>query len=270
MPVSRGVFTELLHYVHDRLGFRFTSANRQKLETKLRLMRLPDRWPDLEAFLLALTAGDQAAHDLLVKTITVNHTFFFREKAQLDALAAAARTHGNQNPSVWSAACSTGEEAYSIAILLLEQGLKNFRIVASDINPKVLHAVNQGIYHESRLEQVPRYLLLKYFLQEDDVHWKVIPDLRRYLAVKTVNLVDPVRFEPPFDYIVCRNVFIYFDEASRSQALATLRRNLKPGGLLFLGMTESLLDIPSGLERGSHASYRRTVSQDDRSDSWAK
>lgn len=257
MRVSRSVFTELLQYIHDRLGFRLTATNREKFETKLRLMHLPSRWTDLAAFHQALEQGDPDAHDLLVKTITVNHTYFFREREQLDALLSKVLSQKMEGFSIWSAACSTGEEAYSLVILLLEAGVQNFRIVASDINPKVLHSVNQGLYHESRLESLPRRLLLRYFSREDDQHWRVIPELRQHLAVKAINLMEPVRFNPLFDFIFCRNVFIYFDEAARNLALDTLGANLKPGGVLFLGMTEALLEIPRGFEKGDRASYFR-------------
>jgi chemotaxis protein methyltransferase CheR len=250
---------DLMVYIHDRLGFRFTLANKAKFETKLRNMQLPAHWPDLGAFRQALLAGDRDAHELLVRTITVNHTFFFREPEQFKAMAAVIKARRMSDPLIWCAASSTGEEAYSIVIHLLEEGISQFRVVASDINPKVLHAMNRGVFHTNRLEHVSRVLLLKYFTRDDDLHWRIKPELRRYVALKRVNLQDAPRFIHPFDFIFCRNVFIYFDEHTRNVALGAFRDNLKVGGLLYLGLTESLLEVPPGFAVEAYATYRRVA-----------
>ena len=257
--IRQRIFDDLLAYIHDRLGFRFTIANREKLETKLRVMNLPEQWPDLESFHAALLSGNGEAHDLMVRTITVNHTFFFREKNQIEAAAARIRGQGIRQALIWCAASSTGEEAYSIVIQLLEQNVRDFRVVASDINPKVLHKMQQGIFHTGRLSHVSRYLLLKYFNKVDEYHWAVRPELRAYLAIKKINLVDTPRFIRPFDFIFCRNVFIYFDEFTRDRAIRTFHDNLKPGGYLYLGLTEALFEVPKGFLMETHATYRRVA-----------
>lgn len=257
--VRQHIFNDLLAYIHDHLGFRFTLANRVKLETKLRNMRLPEQWPDLASFHRDLLAGNLEAHDLLVRTITVNHTYFFRESTQIEAMAAYIRGQGIRQPRIWCAASSTGEEVYSIVIQLLEQGIQGFRVVASDINPKVLHKMNLGTFHVGRLEHVSRYLLHKYFLKEDEYNWRIHPDLRRYIAIKKINLVDRIGFLHPFDFIFCRNVFIYFDEQSRKRALDTLHDNLRIGGYLYLGLTEALVDVPNGFVMDAHSCYRRVA-----------
>jgi chemotaxis protein methyltransferase CheR len=256
---DRKVVEALLNYSHQNLGFRPSAHNRAKLETKLGALGLPDRWPHLEAFAADLEAGDTEARDLLVKTITVNHTFFFREPDQIEALAVSVRARGLSEPKIWSAASSTGEEAYSVAIHLLEKGISSFRLVASDVNPRVLAHLDHGVYGENRLEKVPRHLRLKYFTRTEGGDWHVLPDLRRRVAVKRVNLLDPIRFQQPFDYIFCRNVFIYFDEPSRRQVLGTLAANLKVGGTLYLGVTEALLEVPPQFVMESHATYRRVA-----------
>lgn len=259
--ISRYIFDDLLKYVHDRLGFRFTAGNRSKLETKLRNMRLPARWPDLKSFLDDLMAEDSEAHELLVRTITVNHTYFFREKEQIEYMVSIIKSQGMADPHIWSAASSTGEEAYSIAIHLLEKGITGSTIVASDVNSKVLHHMKHGIYHENRLDHLPRPIVQKYFSPLDNFQWKIRPELRGMVAIKKVNLVDRLRFIHSFDFIFCRNVFIYFDEASRAQVLDSLCANLKPGGYLFVGLTEALLNAPPSLAMEGHAIYRRRANQ---------
>ena len=264
MTSRKRIFDNLLDYVNDHLGFRPSTANREKLEVKLDDLRLLPRWLDLESFHRDFQAGDPDAKEALIKAITVNHTFFFREQHQLEDMISLVHSQGIEEPAVWCAASSTGEEAYSLAILLLENGVGDFRIVASDVNSRVLQLMNRGVYHDSRLEEVPRQLLMKYFTREDELHWRVVPKLREHLAIKRVNLAQEVRFDHPFDFIFCRNVFIYFDNATRKKALATLKDNLKVGGSLFLGLTEGLLDIPQGFEKSSQSGYRRLADDKNR------
>ena len=253
------VIARLLDYTHEHLGFRLSETSRAKMEAKLRNLILPSPWADLEAFHQALIAGDTAAGELLVKTLTVNHTYFFREPVQIEGMLNGIRANKIAQPLIWSAASSTGEEAYSIVIHLLEQGITRFRLVASDVNPKVLHHMNRGVYHEHHLGGLTKYHLTKYFIRQDENHWKIKPDLRDLVTIKKVNLITPVRFPEPFDFIFCRNVFIYFDDFSRNKVLENLRENLKVGGLLYVGLTEALLDVPPGFHMATHSAYRRTA-----------
>jgi len=255
--VKKQVFDALLAYIHDQLGFRFNASNREKLELKLRNIRLPEQWPDLEGFLQGLKAGDALAQDLLVRAITVNHTFFFREKPQIDYMLSVTKELKIQNPLIWSAASSTGEEAYSLALTLLSNGYRQFRIVASDVNAKVLRHMHQGLYHESRLENLSHAFLRTYFDKASEGYWHIKSYIRQYVAIKKVNLLSNLTFSNKYDFIFCRNVFIYFDEHSRNAALTTLRHNLKVGGYLFLGLTEALLEPPPGFAMVAHATYRR-------------
>jgi len=257
MASRQEVLRGLLEYVNERLGFRLSAANRGKLGVKLDTLHLRGRWPDLGAFRADLLAGGVEARETLVRAITVNHTYFFREQAQLDALVAEARLR--EGPTIWSAASSSGEEAYSLAILLLEAGLERFRIVASDINARVLDEMHRGVYAAPRLSGLPRHLRLKYFLREGEETWRVRPEIRRRLSVKRINLMEEPRFHRPFDFIVCRNVFIYFDDRTRAKVLASLLANLAPGGLLVLGLTEGLLTVPAELERVGQSIYRRVA-----------
>jgi chemotaxis protein methyltransferase CheR len=259
MASRERLLADILGYVHERLGFRLSAANRDKLEAKLAASKLLPKWPSLEAFGRDLLGGDPEAREALIQAMTVNHTFFFREPLQLEALVAAVKRSGPAAPAIWSAASSVGAEAYSIAIVLLEAGLQAFRIVASDVNPRVLHAMNLGVYHENRLEGISNYIRLKYFKRVDELHWRIAPELRTYVAIKRINLTETARFRRPFDFIFCRNVFIYFDAEARLAVLDTLAKNLKPGGQLFLGLTEGLLVPPPGLVRSGQSSYRRVA-----------
>jgi chemotaxis protein methyltransferase CheR len=206
-----------------------------------------------------LASGDRQCLEELADFVTTCHTFFFREPEHFRVLVSDIRKHRTERPLIWCAACSTGEEPYSAAITLLEEGITGFRIVASDVNRAVLESFNRGVYHESRLCRTDSAVREKYFTPEgDDGYLRIDPGLRKYISIKNLNLMDRVRFVRQFDYVFCRNVFMYFDGESRKTALAGLSANLKKGGLLFIGRAEVLLSEPDGLEKAGCSVYRRT------------
>lgn len=253
---EKAVLADLLAYVNREFGFRLDGSATAKITGKIKAMALPACWPDLAAFRSSLLAGDAAAHDLLVARLTVHHTFFFREADHFYFMQKEIQRRGMRQATVWSAAGSSGEEAYSIAISLLDIGLSDFKVLVSDVDAKVLHKVNQGIYDGQRLEGLNPLQLKRYF-RGGPGGWTVAPELRSHVVIKRINLMTPVRFQVGFDFIYCRNMFIYFDEASRLAAVDNLRENLKVGGVLFVGFTEAFLEVPRGFAKIDHAAYRR-------------
>lgn len=256
MPLSRDALDRFRAHIYNEFGIHHSAGKTDILRMKLEKLALA-RGIDLHSFLADLESGDPFARDALLDEITVGHTFFFREREHLDFLVADARSRGISNPTVWCAASSTGEEAYSIAIALKEAGFANFLIVASDVNPRALEAVNRGIYAEAKLQFMPRSLVPRYFTRLDETAMRVRRDLRPYLRIKRLNLRVPVRFERDFDYVFCRNVMIYFGEDSRRRVLENLSANLAKDGVLFVGHTEALLEVPSILTKAGPAAFRR-------------
>jgi chemotaxis protein methyltransferase CheR len=124
------------------------------------------------------------------------------------------------------------------------------------LNPTVLAAFNEGIYNHDCFRATPSHVQRRYFRKADRERMMPIPELRRMISIKRVNIMDEFAFPRPFDFIFCRNMLIYFDQESRQHAMARLLSNLKPGGLLFLGHTEAVLDPPPGLTRAGNAIYR--------------
>lgn len=184
----------------------------------------------------------------IADSVTTNHTFFFRESDHFDHLVGDARSRGVDRPLVWSAAASSGEECYSLAIRLLEEGWDDFLILASDIDHHMLSTIHEGIYPDMRLKNVAPAIQRKYFTfheaRKGTSWYKIRPDLRDRVVIKTLNLLEDHRFPEPFDYVLCRNVLIYFDHPTQGRVIDSLCRNLKPGGLLFLGHSESIMTIP--------------------------
>ncbi|PZD95726.1 protein-glutamate O-methyltransferase CheR [Paenibacillus sambharensis] len=192
-----------------------------------------------------------AEWDILVELVTINETYFFREDGQLSELRELLRTDYRNagGLKVWSAACSTGEEPYSIGMMVQECGVP-VRIVASDINKKVLKTARAGWYHKHSLcfrrttaEQLHRFFDERLEGYEVKKHIRDLVDFRR------VNLLDSQQVESvgEVDIIYCRNVLIYFDHTTICGILDRFYEILKPGGYLFLGHAESI--------RGSHPGF---------------
>jgi chemotaxis protein methyltransferase CheR len=190
-----------------------------------------------------------------INAFTVNETYFYREDSQLRCLTAdllGERTKEksrNDTIRIWSVPCSTGEEPYSIAIWLLENWHEvdsyNIEIVGSDIDTRVLQEAAEGRFGKRALMRLSPELIAKYFVAEGDEHWRIVDDLRQSVRFTPVNLVDPASTRPngQFDVIFCRNVLIYFDNASRRVAAENLYESLVSGGYICLGHSESMSRI---------------------------
>ena len=190
-----------------------------------------------------------------INALTVNETYFYREDHQLQCLTAdllnerlKAKPPG-EGVRIWSVPCSTGEEPYSIAIWLLENWPQvdrhDIEIVGSDIDTRVLEAAREGYFGRRALMRLSPELIAKYFVDMGEERWRILEDLRQSVRFTPVNLVEPggTGLYGRFDVIFCRNVLIYFDDASRRTAAENLFENLMPGGFLCLGHSESMSRI---------------------------
>ncbi len=188
---------------------------------------------------------------LLINSMTVNETYFFRETYQFsclvnDLLPEIVRDKSGRKVSIWSFPCSTGEEPYSIALWLLENWAEvdqfEISILASDIDTRTLERAREGLYNARSIRSLPKSMLSRYFEPVSNGYWQVIPELRNSIDFSCVNLMDRLRMQSHrgFDVIFCRNVLIYFDDASRSAAAKALYDALRPGGFLCLGHSDSL------------------------------
>jgi chemotaxis protein methyltransferase CheR len=204
---------------------------------------------------LALVGGDLREREALINAFTINETYFYREDHQLAALSKDILPEliKTRRPGdlirIWSMPCSTGEEAYSIAIWLLENwplvDAYNIEIVGSDIDTAALDQARAGRYAARALARLPAELIDSYFEAEHHHRRKIIDDLRESVRFTPVNLIDrdSVASQGRFDVILCRNLLIYFDEVSRLQAADHLFASLHPGGFLCLGHSESMTRI---------------------------
>ncbi|MEO8594804.1 MAG: protein-glutamate O-methyltransferase CheR [Candidatus Solibacter sp.] len=198
----------------------------------------------------------------MIDALATNHTSFLREPDHFQFLREQViPTMGARDPiEVWSAACSTGEEVWTLAMVLNEAlPQKKVRISASDISNKALNFAQRAWYPAERCQGLPAAWLSRYFSAEGRpaASYRVAPAVRTQAVFRRLNLLESYSWERLFPVIFCRNVMIYFDRATQERVIEGLTRSLEPGGYLFVGHAESLTRISHGLEFVKPAVYRK-------------
>ncbi len=253
--LSDDVFRLLRDLIKDYCGIYFDDSSKYLMERRLskRLMTHNlDDFRDYYRLLLYDRRRDEEL-DFIVDVLTVNETYFFREMSQLRTLSEEIFTElKNTNREtkkirIWSAGCSTGEEPYTIAMLILEKGLFlgwDIEILGSDINQRVLQHARRGIYRKNSFRATEDHFIEKYFTQENNLY-KINDNVKQLVNFSCLNLLDPfkVKFMGNMDVVLCRNVMIYFDQEARKKVIRSFGDRLVEGGYLLLGHAESLMNI---------------------------
>jgi chemotaxis protein methyltransferase CheR len=249
----------LCDFLFRRTGMSYGEAKRYYIERRVAERMQRTGSPGFPAYMALLRTSDAEAQQL-INSFTVNETYFFREDHQFRCLTRAllpeivTRRGPGDLVRIWSVPCSTGEEPYSIAIWLLENwalvDAYHIEIVGSDIDTRVMAAALQGEYGERSLGRVPAALRQRYFEPCGEDRWRIIRDLRESVRFTAVNLMDAqgMAEQTAFDIIFCRNVLIYFNDASRAEAAGHLYNALNPGGFLCLGHSEAMSRISDRFE----------------------
>ena len=253
-PLSADHLRLVCDFLYRRTGMSYGEAKRYYIERRVAGRMASTGARSLPAYLATLQ-HDRAEAEALINSFTVNETYFYREDHQLRCLSRAMlpETVARRGPGdlvrLWSVPCSTGEEPYSLAIWLLENwrlvDAYNIEIVGSDIDTRVLAEAAIGAYGERALARLPEAVRARYLGPVQGGERRVIPDLRESVKFTQCNLIDAssMAAQGRFDVVFCRNVLIYFDEASRRAASDNLYESLLPGGFLCLGHTESMSRI---------------------------
>lgn len=270
-------FGRFSKFITDELGIKMSENKIPMLQSRLmrRLRQLNlaslDEYQD---YLFNSPNGEQERVQF-IDAVTTNKTDFFREPQHFDyltrtALPSLRRVYGN-GPSwkfkLWCAGCSSGEEPYTESMVLSEYARENdgfdFEILATDISTRVLDHARMGIYEESRVDPVPTALRQRYLLKSKDASRglvRLIPELRRKVSFHRLNFMDQdYRVKDHFEVIFFRNVMIYFDKPTQEAVINKLCRNLKPGGYLFVGHSESLAGLRIPVESVGSAIFRKPV-----------
>lgn len=256
VPLPENVFRLLRDLISDYCGIYFDDDSRNNVERRLS-RRLAvhgfDNFRDYYRYLLYDKEKDLELSEI-IDIVTVNETYFFREEKQFKAMVDEVipeLSHSlaeRRKLRIWSAGCASGEEPYSIAMLILENkhlfNSVEIEIVASDINRRVLEKARQGVYTMNSFRAMDDYFKKKYFDREGDVY-RIKNSVKELVTFSHVNLLDIYRqsFLGKVDIVFCRNVLIYFNRDAKKRVVVGLSDRLNDGGYLMLGHAESLMNI---------------------------
>lgn len=206
-------------------------------------------------------AKDPDLLDEFLDRMTINVSEFWRNSRRWEVLRDQfLQDWVKKNPRLkcWSAACSTGEEPYTLAMILHRLGvLRTSSILATDLDEKVLEAAKRGVYHERSVREVPESYLRQYLKKTENNEWQIAEELRSSVRFARHNLLAD-RFDTGFDLIICRNVTIYFTDEAKTALYHKFAQSLKPGGILFVGSTEQIFSPGQyGFESADTFFYRR-------------
>jgi chemotaxis protein methyltransferase CheR len=249
LPLSPQVFAIAAHLIEERVGLHYDLEDLDFLAE-----RLSDRASELGLaslldyyyFLRYDKCGDKELRTL-VETLVVHETYFFREADALRVLVDVLipeLLRERRHVRTWSSACATGEEPYTLAMMLSDAGLLDrVEIVASDLSERALGKARTGVYRGRSLRALPEKGCGRHLLEESAGSRRVADRLRPRIEWRCVNLLDGAAISKLglFDFVICRNVLIYFADATVARVAANLGDALRPGGLLLVGASESLL-----------------------------
>jgi chemotaxis protein methyltransferase CheR len=257
IAISETEFQALRDLIRERFGIYYDDTKQFLLQSRLQTRLLKCRVADFGAYhrYLVSNPGREAEWGELASVLSNNETYFFREKAQLEVLATDVLGEALKNSGhlrVWSSACSTGEEPYTIAMMLAEThriSMSNVLMRATDLSPRALERAQTGFYRELSFRATPPEMIQKY-IRPFEAGFFINDEIKRTVDFSRLNLLDErlVGAMGPFDAIFCRNVLIYFDKPTQKRVVEAFAHALRPGGYLFLGHAESIMRVTDRYE----------------------
>lgn len=255
MVISDDEFSRLRNLIHQRFGINLTEQKRSLLVGRLqKLMRTLDLQTFSDYYDYLCNDKTEGALSELVNLISTNHTYFNREKDHFDYFSQVAlprivdklKREKRKDLRIWCAGCSSGEEPYTLLMLMMEYLGSEYDnwdagILATDISDRALTVARRGVYATDRVMQLPEQLRRKYFKAAGTGEMAVIDKVKREATFRRFNLMNTTfPFKKPFQMIFCRNVMIYFDQPTREALVSRYHRFTEPGGYLFIGHSETL------------------------------
>ncbi|MCB1473800.1 MAG: protein-glutamate O-methyltransferase CheR [Rhodobiaceae bacterium] len=262
-------FAYLQSFLKARSGLDLAADKQYLIDSRLNPIARRKGLANVAAIVQALRGGaDKALESAVVEAMTTNESFFFRDKTPFDQfrdiiVPALAKSRASaRKMRIWCAAASTGQEPYSLAMIIKEMAgtLANWRteIIGTDLSTEVLEKARAGIYSQFEVQRgLPVQMLVKYFEQQGEM-WQLNPAIRAMVQYKPYNLLDSFAGLGQFDVIFCRNVLIYFDAPTKRDVLTRLRQQLAPDGFLVLGAAETVIGLSSDFVplEGARGIYR--------------
>lgn len=251
---DKEIFDRIRELVYKKSGIKLDASKESLIRARVgKRMRTLGISNHTEYLKQVIENNDESEIIHLLDAISTNVTSFFRDIDHFNLLRVLLKewvSSGQKRFRIWSSACSSGEEPYSIAMTILDSIGISFdtKILATDISTKVLDKAQNGIYESEKIRQVPENFIEKYFERIDN-SYKIKPVLKNMIVFKRLNLSEtPFPMQGPMDVIFCRNVMIYFDYNTRRRLINEIYRLLKPNGYLFVGHAESLIGLTNGFK----------------------
>jgi chemotaxis protein methyltransferase CheR len=260
MILSDDLYDKFTKLIYKRTGLYYEYNKKYYVQKRIeKRAELLDMDTLNDYFMMLKFADDSTEFFRLINDLTVNETYFFRDFPQLSNFAEEILPRFEKDKQsrkkikIWSAACSTGEEPYTLSIILQEMLEKSeqweIQILASDINTEVLQSARIGLYESRSVKDVPNEYLEKYFTKRHE-KYLINLNVRKSVTFKRINLMDASEMGiiGGCDFIFCRNCLIYFDEDSRKSVVSSFYESLNPGGFVFLGHSESVGRVSSAFK----------------------
>lgn len=269
MELKPNEFDRLVRYIKDKVGIHINNEKKVFLESRLTMFLQSKAYKSYDEYLDALShdkIGEM--HCEFVERITINHTFFMREKDHFDfikqkMLPELKARVTNKEIRGWSAGCSSGEEPYTLAMtfsdaLGISRSNWHVRLLATDISNKILLKASSGIYEGEQVKNIPTEWKTRYFHKSNaNDQYQVTHQIKDMILFRSFNLMHSFPFKKKFHFIFCRNVMIYFDEATRQSLVKKYFDALEPGGYFIISHSETLGRNLQGFEYISPSIYRK-------------
>jgi chemotaxis protein methyltransferase CheR len=269
MGIASQDFDYVREMVRQQSAIVLEPGKEYLVESRLQTLARAEGFGSLEQFLAELRARPMALQKKVVEAMTTNETSFFRDLHPFDVLKSTLipellkRNAATRRIDIWCAACSSGQEPYTIAMTLADAipavDQWAIRILATDLSGEMLERTRAGRYSQLEVNRgLPAAMLVKHF-QKTGTEWQVHERLRRMVEVRPLNLIEPFLGMPAFDVVFLRNVLIYFDVPTKRSILQKTRKVMRPDGWLFLGGAETTINVDDGWSRlqvGKGVCYR--------------
>ena len=254
-------YTFLQQYIHTESGIVIDEGKQYLLEARLIPLLRDHGIESLDALAqrLSLRGSANVLGKQVIDAMTTNETLFFRDQIMFEALRTTliarlkAQITTGRPLRIWSAAASSGQEAYSLAMMLLDMGFLPgaVEILGTDLSDQVLERARQGVYVQFEVNRgLPAANLVKYFNRKG-MQWQLKDEVRRMVRFQPLDLRQRLSHIGTFDLVLCRNVLIYFDVATKKEILTSIKKVLAPGGILLLGCAETIVNVYDGYQRNT-------------------
>ncbi|WMJ78629.1 MULTISPECIES: CheR family methyltransferase [unclassified Sedimentibacter] len=266
VKLTDGEFLEFVHYMHNNYGIDL-SKKRILIEGRLSNIIEKKGMKSFGQYLENVKKNNKDEITTLINKLTTNYTYFYREDNHFKYLKDVILPYEEKNNkskilSIWSAGCSSGEEPYTLAMVIddyfkFSRGQWKIQILATDISENVLSKAREGVYAEDSLKNLPEAYKKRYFAKTDDGKFRVLPNIRKYITFNVFNLMNPIAVKNKHDVIFCRNVMIYFNAETKINMVNKFYEATKPGGYLMIGHAETIQRNQSKYQYINPAIYKK-------------